>query len=110
MVTLFAERFGYDMPKEKAKELLFWSPYPGRQRSWLPKRYLTEEEIREQVIANMMTGELKGDVMRWHIRYCIDHNIRECAPVILPGGQKSGQECVGEEGRACICLQPDGDP
>lgn len=83
MVTLFAERFGYDMPKEKAKELLFWSPYPGRQRSWLPKRYLTEEEIREQVIANMMTGELKGDVMRWHIRYCIDHNIRECAPVIF---------------------------
>lgn len=84
MVALYAERFGYDMPKEKARELLFWSAYTGRgQRDWLPERYLTKEEIREQVILNVMSGELKGDVMRWHIRYCIDHGIRECAPVIL---------------------------
>ena len=84
MITLFAERFGYDMPKEKAKNLLIWSAYTGRgQRSWLPARYLTAAEIREQVIANMMSGELRGDVMRWHIRYCIDHQIRECSTVIL---------------------------
>ena len=84
MIVLFAERFGYDMPREKAKDLLVWSAYTGPgQRSWLPARYLTEEEIKEQVIANLMSGELKGDVMRWHIRYCIDHQIRECAPVIL---------------------------
>ncbi len=84
IITMFAERFGYDMPKEKAKDLLFWSAYMGRgQKNWLPAKYLTEEEIREQVIVNVMSGELKGDVMRWHIRYCIDYQIRECAPVIL---------------------------
>lgn len=84
MLTLFAERFGYDMPSEKARELLIWSPYYGRgQGNWLPARYLPETEIREQIIENLMSGELKGDVMRWHIRYCIDYEIRECAPVIL---------------------------
>lgn len=84
ILTLFAERFGYDMPKEKARELLFWSPYyGGSQRNWLPAKYLTEMEIREQVTVNLLSGELKGDVMRWHIRYCMDHGIEECAPVIL---------------------------
>lgn len=84
MIALFADRFGYGMPKEKAKDLLFLSAYMGQgQRRWLPARYLSEAEIREQVISNMMTGDLKGDVMRWHIRYCIDYGIEECAPAIL---------------------------
>lgn len=84
MLILFAERFRYDMPKEKAKELLFWCPYPiGGKGEWLPARYLTEEEIREQILVNLQAGDLKGDVLRWHIHYCLDHHIQECAQTIL---------------------------
>lgn len=84
MLILFAERFRYDMPKEKARELLFWCPYPaGGQGEWLPARYLTETEIREQVAANLQAGDLKGDVLRWHIHYCLDYHIQECAQIIL---------------------------
>lgn len=87
-LILFAEQFGYAMPKVKARELLFRCAYTGiadqeRQMEWLPERYLTKAEIREQVITNMMTEDLKGDVMRWHISYCMDDHIEACAPVIL---------------------------
>lgn len=84
ILILFAEYFQYDMPKEKAKELLFWCAYPGAgSGEWLPARYLTETELREQVVANLLAGDLKGDVLRWHIRYCLDHQVQECDGIIF---------------------------
>lgn len=90
-LILYAERFSLEMPEEKARELLFRCAYEGKAQGgaqpdvpsdWLPARYLTEAKIREQVITNLLTEDLKGDVMRWHIRYCRDHKIRECETVI----------------------------
>lgn len=84
ILILFAEHFRYDMPKEKAKELLFWCAYPGiGAEEWLPARYLTEMELREQITTNLQTEDLKGDILRWHIRYCLDHQVRECARIIF---------------------------
>jgi hypothetical protein len=37
----------------------------------------TDEEIRARVIYNLENEKLDNDEMWWHIRYCIDHEIRD---------------------------------
>lgn len=112
-LILFASQFGYSMSKTKAKELLFRCAYTGDgsrtgKDTWLPERYLTKEEIREQVISNLMTEDLKGDVMRWHIRYCMDHHIEACTPVILKTARNPIRNTwVRKEALAYICKTMD---
>lgn len=112
-LILFARRFGYGMSKTKAKELLFRCAYtgtgnqPGRGE-WLPERYLTKEEIQEQVITNLMTEDLKGDVMRWHIRYCVDHHVEACNSVIFKTAKNPIRNIwVRKEALAYVCKTMD---
>lgn len=112
-LILFARRFGYGMSKTKAKELLFRCAYTGDgnrtgKDEWLPERYLTKEEIREQIITNLMREDLKGDVMRWHIRYCMDHHIGACTSVILKTARNPIRNTwVRKEALAYICKSMD---
>lgn len=71
------------MPKSKAKVLLYLHGYGEKIRENLIARYLTEAEIWEQVILSLRQGEQKEEVLRWHINYCIKHNIDDYAGIIV---------------------------
>lgn len=43
----------------------------------------SQEEIRAQVIHNLRKEKLSNEEMLWHIRYCIDHEIRECGDIMI---------------------------
>lgn len=51
----------------------------------------TEEEVRGQVIRNLKRGKLKNDEMWWHIRYCIDHGIRDeqCQEILIAAAKRN---------------------
>lgn len=50
----------------------------------------TEAEIRERVLRNLKQEKLKNEEMWWHIRYCIDHEVRECQGMMI-NVAKNGQ-------------------
>ncbi len=82
-ILYFAEQFCLPIPKEKAKDLLFCPGYWFSSLEGLISRCLTGEEIREQVIRNLREENLMGDVLAWHINYCISNGIDACAAVII---------------------------
>lgn len=109
-ILCFARHFSLPMKKEKAKELLFWcgSWERGGRKSVLDK-YLTEEEIRQQVIWNLQHEDLKGECLNGHISYCTEHEIQDCAGNIIKIAKDSQRtDWIRREAveYACKILEP----
>ncbi len=43
----------------------------------------TEEEICHQVLYNLANEKMENDEMWWHVRYCIDHEVKECTDLMV---------------------------
>lgn len=43
----------------------------------------TEEEIRQKVLYNMANEKMENDEMWWHVRYCIDHQVKDCTDLMV---------------------------
>lgn len=83
-IVYFIMRFSLPLSKKKAKELSclgMFSDYITWKSTLL--QYLTEDELREQVIQNLNGKVLWGTVAEYHITYCLEYQIRECAEPII---------------------------
>lgn len=43
----------------------------------------SQDEIKARIIHNLRQEKLNNEEMLWHIRYCIDHEIRECGDLMI---------------------------
>ena len=75
----FAQRLELPMTKEKAKGLLFFGGhfYESEMKKIL-RRYLTEEELQQEVEHNLLEMELKGDPLELHLILCGECHCVEC--------------------------------
>lgn len=79
MLLYFAKRFSWEVPERNVKELLKFCQYPpAAGEVWLPERYMTKSQIRQEIVRNIKQGLCSDMVLGWHISYCIDHEIDEC--------------------------------
>lgn len=105
MLLCFAGRFSFDMPQNKRKALLLFCAYPPPEGSfWLPRNYLTEEEIRDTVQENLRRGIVNDMVLGWHIRYCMDYPDAECtARMISIACNQTRKKWVRRIAIQCAC-------
>ena len=79
----FAQRLELPMEKEKARGLLFFGGhfYESEIKELL-RRYLTEEELRQEVEHNLLEKNLKGDPLELHLVLCGEYHCMECLETV----------------------------